>query len=517
MYLRKADDPLIAADEPIYPPCEPPAIAPPPQAPSGRSASGRLSAVGALREDPLWPTRLSVPTLLGIASGYGRPAPLPPGPRGLPVFGSLFEMRRDPFTLMSRGAATYGDMFRIPMPLLDMVSVTHPDLLHEFMDDSEGRYSRYEPLGPLRSLIGANSIMLEGHKARERRKMLMPMFTRRHMTEMAEVFCSEFDERLARWSVLAGTGRQVDLQQEISLITLKVYLKTLFSTSIGERELVQLEADLRAITGMLGLTTLMVPFPNILPRKGRSSVVAALTRIYRLFGRIIKDRKKHPLENPDFLDTLLSARYEDGSPISRADLPAEVVGLLGGAYDPTGMALSWTVGLLLTNPGPLATLYDEVDALGGALPTFDDTARLTWAKACFDEGQRMQGHPFFPRFCMADNELGGYRLPKLTLVGASMSVVHRDPRWWPDPDRFDPGRFTDAEQVRARPRLAFMPFSSGTHFCLGTTMAYMVAQFFLTILFQRYRLSVPDGWQPEPHFTFSVAVKGGLPVTITRR
>lgn len=485
--------------------------------PNERLSAGRLSVVGALREDPLWPTRLSAPTLLGAASGYGRPAPLPPGPKGLPVFGSIFELRRDPFELISRGAATYGDMFRIPMPFLDMVAVTHPDLLREFMDDPDGRYSRYSPLGPLLTVIGANSIMLEGPKLRERRKMLMPMFTRRHMTAMAEVFCTEFDERLSRWSAWVGTEQQVDLQYEISLVTLKVYLQTLFSTSIGERELRQLDADMRAITGLLGLTTLMVPFPNLLPRKGRSSLFPALARIYRLVGRLTKERKKRPLAEPDFLDTLLDARYEDGSPISRPDLAAEIVGLLGGAYDPTGAALTWTVALLLTNPDQLGKLYDEIDVLGGALPTFDDTARLNWTKACFDEGQRMQGHPFFPRFCMADSELGGYRLPKLTLVGASMSVVHRDPRWWPDPDRFDPTRFIDADQVRARPRLAFMPFSSGQHFCLGTTMAYMAAQFFLTILFQKYRLSVPDGWTPEPQFTFSVAVKGGLPVTVSRR
>lgn len=487
--------------------------APPPR--ESRWSAGRLSALGALREDPLWPTRLSVATSLGAARGFGRPAPLPPGPKGLPVVGSFFQLRRDPFRVMSRGAAEYGDMFRIPMPLLDMVAVTHPDLLHEFMDDPDGRYSRYSPVGPLLGIIGANSIMLEGPKLRERRRMLMPMFTRRHLVTMADIFCAEFDERLGRWSNWAGTGRPVDLQYEISLTTLKVYLRALFSTSITDRDLRQLDADMRAITGLLGLTTLMVPFPNLLPRHGRSSLVPALLRIYRLVGRLIRDREAHPLDTPDFLDTLLGARYEDGSPISRPDLAAEIVGLLGGAYDPTGAALTWTVALLLGNPDQLAKLREEIAALGGALPTYDDVSRLEWAKACFDEAQRMQGHPFFPRFCMADNALGGYRLPKYTLVGACMSVVHRDPRWWPDPERYEPGRFIDPAQVRARPRLAFMPFSSGQHFCLGTTMAYMAAQFFLTILFQRYRLALPHGWRPEPRFTFSVTVKGGLPVTLS--
>jgi cytochrome P450 len=110
-----------------------------------------------------------------------------------------------------------------------------------------------------------------------------------------------------------------------------------------------------------------------------------------------------------------------------------------------------------------------------------------------------------------------YRLPKYTLLGASMSVIHRDPRWWPEPDRYDPDRFVDRQQMQARPKLAFMPFSSGQHYCMGTNVAYMTAQFFLTTLFQRYRLSVPQGWQPEPLFTFSVTVKGGLPVTLSGR
>lgn len=505
---------MTAAEEPVFQ--QPNRETTQQVAPKSPRSTGRRSVFTALRQDPLWPTRLSVPTMMGAARGYGRPTPLPPGPRGLPIVGSFFQLRRDPFALMRRGAADYGDIFRIPMPFLDLVAVTHPDLLHEFMDDPDGRYSRYSPVGPLLTLIGANSIMLEGPKLRERRRMLMPMFTRRHLVTMADIFCREFDERLDRWSSLAGTGQSVDLQQEISLATLKVYLRALFSTSIDDCELRRLDADMRAITGLLGLTTLMVPFPNLLPRQGRSSLFPALARIYRFVGQLIKDRRAHPLDTPDFLDTLLDARYEDGSPISRPDLAAEIVGLLGGAYDPTGAALTWTVALLLKNPDQLAKLYEEIEALDGALPTYDDVGRLNWARACFDEGQRMQGHPFFPRFCMADNELGGYRLPKLTLVGASMSVVHRDPRWWPDPDRYDPGRFIDPDQVRARPRLAFMPFSSGQHFCLGTTMAYMAAQFFLTILFQRYRLSLPEGWQPESRFTFSVTLRDGLPVCLSR-
>lgn len=489
-------------------------------APIVGGVTGRRSVLSALRDDPYWPSRLSAATLLGAARGYGRPTPLPPGLKGRPVLGSFTELRRDPFTLISRGAATYGDMFRIPMPLLDMVAVTHPDLIQEFMDEPTGRFSRYSPFRPVLGVIGANSIMLEPPVLRERRSMLTPMFTRRHQSVIAEVIATEIAERLDRWTPLAVAGRLVDLQYEIFQLTLAVYLKALFSMSLPEAQLRRLDADLRAVTGLLGLSTLMVPFPRLLPHASGSSVLSALARIYRLVGRMIRDRTANPPGRPedrDFLDALLDARYDDGSPLSRADLAAEIVGLLGGAYDPSGAALTWAVALVITNPGALAGLDDEISALDGAVPGFDNLPRLSWTRACFDEAQRMQGHPFFPRFCMADTELGGYRLPKYTLLGASMSVVHRDPRWWPEPDRFDPTRFTDRDQIQARPKLAFMPFSAGQHYCMGTTMAYMTAQFFLAALFQRYVLSVPPGWQPRPKFTFSVTIDGGLPATLTAR
>jgi cytochrome P450 len=264
--------------------------------------------------------------------------------------------------------------FRVPLPFLDMVAVTHPDLVHEFMDGPTGRFSRYSPVGPMLAIIGANSIMLEGPKLRVRRGMLTQMFARKHQTKVAEVISGELARRLDRWSSFAASGRPVDLQQEIFRTTLVVYFRALFSASITDQEIRQLDADMRAVTGLLGLTTLMVPFPRLISSRGRSSVAPALLRIYRLVGRLIRDRQARPRvqaerDSPDFLDALLDARYEDGSPISRADLAAEIVGLLGGAYDPSAAALTWAVALLATHPDQLAKLREEIDVLGGALPT----------------------------------------------------------------------------------------------------------------------------------------------------
>ncbi|WP_216847956.1 cytochrome P450 [Arthrobacter sp. SLBN-53] len=457
-----------------------------------------------------------MPTLLGAVRGVGRPTPLPPGPKGLPFVGSLFELRRNPFEYMRRSAQEYGDVFRVPLPLIDMVAVTHPDLVSAFMDESTGRYSMAGPASFAWPIIGAAVPMLEGPKFRERRKMLLPMFSRRHLARIGDVIADEFVNRVDTWGEWADSGRVVDLQHEIAKVTLPAFLRAMFSSSITEEEIHNTDIDIRMMMALVGGASMLMPFPNLLPWWGRQSVPRSAPRLYMLVRRLIRRRRENPVDTRDLLSILLEARYEDGSALSERDLAMELMALIGGGYETVVASLSWTLALLLAEPDHLSTLYAEISALGGAVPTPDDLPRLTWAKACFDEGQRLQGHPLNPRFAMADNELGGYVLPKFTMVGAPMYAIHRDPRWWPDPDVYDPRRFTDEAVVRARPRLAFMPFGSGPHHCIGTGLAYMNAQFLLAIIFQRYRLHLQPGWQPQHKFSFSVTVDGGLPVTLSR-
>lgn len=480
---------------------------------------GRLSIASSLREDPFWPTRRPVRALRRTINGKGRPGPLPPGPKGLPVVGSVLQMRRDPYEFFRRSAAKYGDIYRIPMPLFDLVMVQHPDDVSTFMDDATGRYSMSASATPLVQRIlrhlGAAVPFLEGDKFRQRRRMLMPMFGRRHLARVADVLASEFVTRIDGWSRWVGNGEVVDLQHAISQVTLPAFLRAMFSSSISDQEIHETDIDLRTMMGLVGSGTLLMAPPNLIPWPGRDSAPRSMRRVRALVRRIVGERRHNPTETADLLNLLLEARYDDGSPLSEPDLEMELIILMAGGYETVVASLSWTLAHLLSHHDHLDKLYREVDALDGAVPTTEDLARLTWAKACFDEGQRLQGAPMNPRFVMEDSEIGGYPIPQYSMLAVSLYAMHRDPRWWPEPDLYDPTRFIDEALVKARPRLAFMPFGSGPHHCLGTGMAYMNAQFLLAILFQRYRLALPKGWAPQHQYAFSTIVKGGLPVTFT--
>lgn len=469
------------------------------------------------RKDPYWLTRVSVPLLSGAVRGLGAPVVTPPGPRGLPVIGMVPHMRRDPFAFFTRNAREYGDIYQVPMPAGNLIVVNHPDYASHVMDDPNGRYSVIGPGASVVGMLGAAIPMLEGAKFRQRRRMLMPMFGRRHLGQVADVIAGEFVARIDRWAQWAGTGRTVDLQHEIAQVTLPAFLHAMFSSSITDREIHETDIDLRTFMSLMAMPLMITPRPSLVPLPGRDSAPRSMLRLRSLIRRIIRDRRANPIDTPDLLSLLLEARYDDGSPLSERDLVMELMILMAGGYETVVASLSWTLALLLSHPDHLDRLYDEVDALDGAVPTQDDLPRLIWAKACFDEGQRLQGHPFNPRFAMQDDVIGGYLIPQYSLVGPSLYAIHRDPRWWSEPNRYDPNRFTDEAAAKKRPRLAFMPFGSGPHHCIGTGMAYMNAQFLLTIMFQRYRLQLPDGWTPQHHFNFSVTVKDGLPVTITRR
>jgi cytochrome P450 len=146
------------------------------------------------------------------------------------------------------------------------------------------------------------------------------------------------------------------------------------------------------------------------------------------------------------------------------------------------------------------------------MPSYDDLDRLQWTKACFDEGQRLQGVLLQPRFAMIDDIIGGYRIRRGNLVGIPIYSLQRDRRWWgPDAESYNPIRFYDKDTVADRPNLAFMPFGAGPHCWFGAAMGYLEAQFLLAQIHQRFRIQLRPGRAPEHDPALPWPVKGGCP------
>lgn len=468
-------------------------------------------------QDTFWITRNPVGRARDALKSRHHPdaAPRPPGPRGHPVVGVLPELKADPFGYLQHLGKTYGDVYRLPLPLYDVVIMNHPDHVRHIVSHRNGEYSLIGPAaGAARKLLGASMQMMEGNEFRRRRKPLTPMMGRQQLTRVAAIVADEFADRLDGWDRFAKTGEPFDLQHEINGVVIPGFMRAMFSVKLSGVELHRLDLDVRALMQSASSPLLLGPSPRLLP--GDGNPVQAWLRMRRWVKRRVEQRLADPGSYDDLLQVLLDARYEDGTPISRRDVITEAIMLIGGGYETVVAALAWTLAFLPQNPRAQQRLYDEIGGLGGALPTYADLDRLEWAKACFDEGQRLQGLLLQPRFAMIDDVIGGYRIRRGTLVGLPIYALQRDPRWWgPDADSYEPTRFYDKDAAAARPNLAFMPFGAGPHRCFGAAMGYLEAQFLLAQIHQRFRIQTPAGWAPEHDPSLPWPVKGGVPAVLT--
>ncbi|MEB3032893.1 cytochrome P450 [[Mycobacterium] nativiensis] len=443
-------------------------------------------------------------------------APRPPGPRGRPFVGVLPELKADPFGYLQRLGDAYGDVFRLPLPLYDVVIVNNPEHVRHVMNHRNGEYSMTGPVSWAKKLLGASMQLLEGNDFRQRRKLLGPMMGRTQLTKVAAAVADEFAVRLTDWDRFADTGETIDLQHEINGVVIPAFMRAMFSTAPTDDVLAQLDTDIRTLMASASSPLLLSPPPRLLP--GDGNPIQAWWRMRRWVTQQIEERLAAGTSHDDLLQVLLDARYEDGTPISRRDAVTEAVMLIGGGYETVVAALAWTLALLPQNPLAQQRLYDEIDLLAGARPGYQDLDRLQWTKACFDEGQRLQGLLLQPRFAMTDDTIGGYRIRRGNLIGIPIYHLQRDPRWWgPNADSYDPMRFYDKQISAARPPLAYMPFGAGPHRCFGAAMGYLEAQFLLTQIFQRYRILTPAGWAPQHDAAVVWPVKGGVPAVITPR
>ena len=229
-----------------------------------------------------------------------------------------------------------------------------------------------------------------------------------------------------------------------------------------------------------------------LPLPANRRFQRALGELEAVVYRIIADRRHARRDEPDLLSMFLSARDEEsGTGMTDRQLRDEVMTMLLAGHETTSLALSWTYYLLSQHPDVDQRIADEVErVIGDARPAFAHVDRLTRTRQALEESLRLYPPAWgFSRLSLGDDDIGGYRLPKGSIVFLIPFVVHRRPKLWPDPNRFDPERFTP-EREAERPRFAYIPFGGGPRGCIGNQFAMLEAQLIVATIAQRYRLEL---------------------------
>jgi cytochrome P450 len=423
--------------------------------------------------------------------------------------------RADPVAYFAAIFRTFGDVAALRAWPFTSFFLCHPDHIKHVLQENNQGYVKGIVVAKLKVLIGEGLFTSEGDFWRRQRRLAQPAFHRQRVAGFAESMTSATALVLDRWAPRARSGEPFDVSAEMSRLTLDVVGRTLFGRGLADRSELVSGALLEALDLMNHRVTSFVPSPIWWPSAANRRLRRAIRTLDRVVYEIIEERRRAGEDQGDLLSMLMQARDEEsGATMTDRQLRDEVMTFLLAGHETTAMALSWTWYLLAGHPDVERRLVDEIaTVLGGRVPTADDVPRLGYVRQVVEEAMRL--YPpvaAFVRQAVRPDTIGGYRIPKGSVVNIVPWVTHRHPAFWAHPDRFDPDHFAP-EAVRERPRFAYLPFSGGPRLCIGNEFALMEAQLVLAMTLQRYRLRL-TAERPvvEPEMQLTFRPKHGLPM-----
>jgi cytochrome P450 len=463
-------------------------------------------------------------------------APLPPGPRGRESVRwlQLLGEQEGPLDFLDRMGYRYGDVAMLRTRLQDIAVVRGPEAVRHVLLGNQDNYrksSQYELLEPV---LGRGLVTSSGELWQRQRRLVQPMFAKRHLGGFADHMAQAAGSALDAWERQWPDGHPLELSEEILHIGLDTVGRALvghdftdraseFGAALGNA-LHQVGAISRApsvsATQYLPRMTIMRSAMLTQNRRYRSGMRSADV-LQRIATDIIEERMRdgHGDTDDDLLRLLMEATDEEtGERMDRQQILDELLTFTAAGHETTAHGLSWMYYLLSQNPAAREQMEAEVDAvLQGRVPTNDDVEKLPWTRACFEEAMRLYPPVWHvQRVPITDDVVGGYRLPAGTLVFVSIWSTHRDPGIWENPAGFDPRRFI-GEAPKQRPRFAYLPFSGGRRICVGQGFAMMNATILAAMIAQRFRFDFIPGAPIVLDPTVTIRPLHGIPVTIHRR
>ena len=378
--------------------------------------------------------------------------------------------------------ARYGDTYRVFSPTRKAYTyvVHHPDDVKRVLVSNHRNYTKGMGLDRVKILLGKGLMTSEGELWKRQRYMMQPFFHRRVITEFAKTLDSANDRFIARWEALAARGELVNITEEMSELTLDIVLRSIFGR------------DLERMSTQAGGN----PFEVVTKDQERNLQFAFKFRsLAKIVAGIMERRRAQNEEHFDYVGMLMSARDKDtGAPMSDRELIDEVMTLVVAGHETTASGLNWTWYLLSQNPEAEARLHAEIDAAADMpTPNLAQMESLAYTQQVVNEALRLYppGWLLSRRTIEAD-ALGGYEIPAGANVLLPLYLLHRDGRFWKDPERFWPERFAPEHEAE-RPRFSYMPFAAGPRHCIGETFALYEMLMHLYKVARRYRLTyVPD-------------------------
>jgi cytochrome P450 len=408
------------------------------------------------------------------------------GPRGLPVLGHLIDLARDPLGFLSDCAREYGDVVALRLGTWPTLLISDPELIETILVKDHRSFVKNSFFWrQVTAVFGSGLLTSEGEFWQRQRRLAAPAFAGKRLATYGDVMVHHTQRMLDGWRT--GVGR--DLHADMMGLTLKIAAKTLFGSDVHE-DVVEIDQAVNDLADEMA-SRMARPFviPDAVPLPGHLRYRRGLRKIQQVIARIVNERRVRNEDAGDLLSMLMLARDEHGHPMSDRQLRDEAITILLAGHETTALALSWTWVLLAGHPDVQAELAGEVsDVLGGRAATVEDLPRLRFAEQVVTEAMRLYPPAWLiGREALRDCEIGGYPVHTGTTIYMSPWVVHRNPRYFEQPEEYRPGRWAGG-LGRRLPRFAYFPFGGGPRICIGNRFAMMEAVLILATIVQRFRI-----------------------------
>ncbi len=455
--------------------------------------------------------------LLGRSSTHPPGAHLAPSPPQLPVLGHLHVFGHGPARLQNVLALRqrYGDVVRLRLGGIHAHLIANPDLVQEVLHTRNREFDKHtRGTYKLRLVLGLGLLTSEGSFRLRQRRISQPAFHRKKIVSFAERMVNAAQEMCGEWR----EGEALDVHEAMMRVTLRVVSETLLGTDVtNEAATVGTALDVVIADINRRVNQLFDVMPPIPTRRNRR-FMNAMGALDDIVLGIIGERRGARTKQDDLLQMLMDTRDVDtGESMNDAQLRDEVMTIFLAGHETTANALSWSLYLMSKTPEVARKLRAEVQRVLGDRPaTCEDLPALQTTRQIVEETLRLYPPAWMiARAPVEDTELGGYFLPKRSLLLVSPWVVHRHPNYWSDPEGFDPDRFSPKARATHH-RFQYFPFGGGPRICIGSNFALMEAQLILATLAQRWHLEFVPGRRVVAEPLITLRPRGGLWMTPRR-
>lgn len=462
------------------------------------------------------------------------PLPLPPGPSRRATAGWLQRVATDTLGTLDALAAEFGDLALLRVGSKKILIARGAEVARHVLITAQDRYPKSHQFDLFEPFLGQGLVTSSGDTWKTSRRIVQPMFAKRHLAVYADHMAGAASRALDTWETTWGDDHRISLDLEILHVGLDTVGRALATHDFSSDDANAFEG---ALAGALHEISMMSRAPLAFlgqdvkslgmvraaklgtPRHWRRYLEHAETG-NAVIEALVDDRiaNGHGHRN-DLLRLLMETEDPDtGERLDRQQVVDEVITFVAAGHETTAHGLTWMFYLLAQYPEANARLHAELDeVLAGAAPTAETAERLAWLTACFKEAMRIYPPVWhLPRIAAEDDEVVGYRIPAGTRVLFSIWTTHRDPDVYPDPTVFRPERWL-GDEPSLRPRHAYLPFGGGRRACIGQGFAMLNAQILGAMLAQRYTFERASR-QPvrfEPSITLRPI--GGVPMVARRR